>query len=590
MKVRIVNPNFESDYVCSLLAARGIADPYEYMQPSGQHILPPSCLDNVGAGAELLLKTLKAHGRILLVVDSDCDGYCSSAIIYRYIKKIDSTTSITPIFHEGKQHGLEDLIDDILNSDIPYDLIICPDSSSNDYEMHEALATIGAECLVLDHHLQENPTSSNATIINNQNSTNYTNKAQTGSGVAWQFCRYCDSVLDMTAADDLMDLAALGCCGDMGSMLEMENRTLTYLGFDLKHLKNPFFCALLKKQAYSITGQQEASWETIVNAANTTSVAFYIVPLINALIRVGTATEKERMFWAFAEDNFLVESGKRGEKGKIVSVVDESVRECTNAKNKQNRIKDSAVECFEDRILKFDLLSNKILFLELEDTDVFPPELNGLIATQLANRHNIPVLIGRRAGGDTIKGSIRGLSQSELADFKSFLDDSGLFEYVQGHANAAGFSLPVASIEALLDYANEHLKNINFGENYYDINFDRIATDQDLIELITELANAQSLWGQDNSAPLIRVVGIPVGPSKFSVMGAAQDTVKIGGPGGVSYLMFKAANLIQDLGALDAAATLTIVGKPNLNEWGGRVTPQIFISDYEIKKADITSF
>ena len=33
---------------------------------------------------------------------------------------------------------------------------------------------------------------------------------------------------------------------------------------------------------------------------NPMTVAFYIVPLINAMIRVGTQEEKERLFWAFS--------------------------------------------------------------------------------------------------------------------------------------------------------------------------------------------------------------------------------------------------------------------------------------------------
>lgn len=85
-----------------------------------------------------------------------------------------------------------------------------------------------------------------------------------------------------------MDLAALGIVGDMGSMLSLENRYIVYTGLDINHIKNDFFKCLLNKQAYSITGKQSASWQEIVNKLNPICIAFYIVPLINALIRVGT--------------------------------------------------------------------------------------------------------------------------------------------------------------------------------------------------------------------------------------------------------------------------------------------------------------
>ena len=56
------------------------------------------------------------------------------------------------MLHEHKEHGLEDHIQHILDSSINYDLIILPDSSSNDYEYHELLKEHGSRCLVLDHH------------------------------------------------------------------------------------------------------------------------------------------------------------------------------------------------------------------------------------------------------------------------------------------------------------------------------------------------------------------------------------------------------------------------------------------------------
>ena len=39
------------------------------------------------------------------------------------------------------------------------------------------------------------------------------------------------------------------------------------------------------------------------------------------------------------------------------------------------------------------------------------------------------------------RGSMRGLNQSELVSFKDFLEQSGYFEYVSGHDNAAGASI-----------------------------------------------------------------------------------------------------------------------------------------------------
>ena len=54
------------------------------------------------------------------------------------------------------------------------------------------------------------------------------------------------------------------------------------------------------------------------------AIAFYIVPLVNAMIRVGTMAEKERLFLAFVEGDTMVPCGKRGAKGTMERVDIES--------------------------------------------------------------------------------------------------------------------------------------------------------------------------------------------------------------------------------------------------------------------------
>lgn len=85
-----------------------------------------------------------------------------------------------------------------------------------------------------------------------------------------------------------------------------------------------------------------------------------LLPLINALIRVGTMEEKDKLFQAFVDGKQIVLSTKRGEKGMTESIAIQMARECTNARSRQNRIKDKAVEQLEIKIVNHDLLSNKI--------------------------------------------------------------------------------------------------------------------------------------------------------------------------------------------------------------------------------------
>ena len=113
---------------------------------------------------------------------------------------------------------------------------------------------------------------------------------------------------------------------------------------------------------------------------NPITVAFYIVPMLNAMIRVGTKEEKQRLFLAIVSGHTKVPNNARGHKGEQIEVAIESARECTNARAHQNKEKDEIVERLEGKIQEFGLLDNQILFIILNDEDVFPPELNGLTA------------------------------------------------------------------------------------------------------------------------------------------------------------------------------------------------------------------
>ena len=578
MKTRLVNENFKSDYVSNLLKARGIGNVKKYYEPTADCLQSPCDLENIEAAAVLLNSVIVAGGNILIVVDSDNDGFTSATIMYNYIKDIAPNAQIDYVLHEGKQHGLQDHIKKLMDEGKTYDLIILPDSSSNDYVYHEQLKEINCAVLVLDHHLTDTELSDNAIVVNNQLSPMYKNKELTGAGVVYQFCRYLDMVYGVSYAQKYMDLAAWGIIGDMGSMLELENRYIVREG--LKHINNKLLEALMEKQAYSITGVMGASRQQIVDALNPISVAFYIVPLVNAMIRVGTMAEKTRLFEAFLDGDKMIPSGKRGAKGTLDKAGTEAARECSNARNRQNKSLDEAVFAAEAKIHKYDLLENRILFVRLDEDDTFPSELNGLLAMKLSAKFKRPTIVARLNNEGYNRGSMRGLNQSELVSFKDFLTDSGMFEYVQGHDNAAGCSIPDSMLSKFHAWANEALVDIDFGENCYDINFERIAADEDIKDLILDIGAHNGIWGQQNNEPLIHVTDINITMNDVKIMGKSMDTVKIE-KFGISYMKFRANDLIEELRKYPQMK-IEVVGRANVNHWAGNVIPQIFIDDIEV--------
>lgn len=568
MKIRQNVPNITDNYGATLLHYRGVKDVNEYINPGKEYLHKPELLDNIDKGANLLNNILDENKQILLIIDSDTDGYTSASIIYQYIKKIKPEAKIKYRIHEAKQHGLEDHIEWILDNAEHIDLIIIPDAGSNNYDYCMQLDEIGIKILCIDHHLLDKQVAPNMILINNQTSLHYPNKELTGAGVTWQFCRYCDKIWGYNYADDLIDLAALGICGDMGSMLDMENRYIIKNGFS--HIKNYFFKSFIEKQDYSMGGE-----------ITPITVAFYIVPMINAMIRVGSMSEKERLFLAFIDGHQMVPCNKRGAKGTFEEVAIESIRECTNARSHQNKDLDKMEVLIEQKILENNLLDNKILFIKLEEEDEFSSTLNGLLAMRLTAKYKKPTIVARINNEGYVRGSMRGINQSALESFKDFLENSGYFEYIAGHANAAGCSLKDSDINKLHNYANEKLKNYNFNENYYDVDFTREANSSDLADIIFDLDNYHTLYGQNINEPLIYVKNIKFTKNDIKIMGRNSDTVKIE-KNGISYMKFHAKDFIKDLERYEDFE-MEIVGRANLNAYGGRYTPQIFIDAYELK-------
>ena len=72
-------------------------------------------------------------------------------------------------------------------------------------------------------------------------------------------------------------------------------------------------------------------------------------------------------------------------------------------------------------------------------------------------------------------------------------------------------------------------------------------------------------------------------------MGANLDTVKFIF-NGITYIKFKAKDLIEEFKSHRGKISITVAGMPVMNYWMGRGTPQIQIKEIEIKDSSIFDF
>lgn len=573
MEYRLRAPEFPIyTPVEQVLVNRGI--PYDqinhYLNTTDNDILDPRLIPHLDEGAKMLIKHISQNDKVLIQVDSDCDGYTSAALLMNYLYCLFPSfvnNNISYRVHMGKQHGI---IPDTIPEDVK--LVIAPDSSSNDYEAHEYLNLSGIDVLVIDHH-EADHVSKYACVINNQ-LCDYPTKSLSGVAMVWKFCCYIDMLLKTDHAQKFLDLVALGLVADMMDVRDFETRRLIDKG--LQQIRNPYFRGAIDKDQFHFT-----------NEITPIGVAFYIAPLINATTRVGTQEEKLMLFESMLDFRGyeLVPSTKRGCKGQAETRVEQACRNCTNIKSRQTKIRDNSLERIEQIIVNQNLLSNKILIVQLDDL-ITDRNLTGLIANQLMSEYQRPVLILNKIenedGTITWEGSGRGYDKSRLKDFRGFLENNKYVMYAEGHANAFGIGIKDEDISAFITSTNSALDGFDFTPIY---NVDFIYKSDELTpDEVIDIAGMKSLWGQGVEEAEIAVEGIKVHKDNIRILSPDKNpTLKIMLPNGINFMKFRSSEeeydkLYSELGYV----TINIVGECERNIWNNKISPQVMIKDYEI--------
>lgn len=581
MKVReIAKYDGSISYLDYVLRNRGIENPEEFLDIDflEKCCHSPNLFIGIKEAMDMYVGHIAKDNEILFIVDSDNDGYTSSAILWNYTKRVFPHAKLNYVLHTSKQHGLEDTCDSILSGDTVPSLVVLPDAGSNDQEYHKILNDAKIDVLVLDHHQFNTDcreANKNTIIVNNQDGS-YPNKTLSGAGVVLKFCEYLDKALGVDYTQYFYDLAAIGIIGDMMDLRDYETQYIVRRG--LSDIHNPGLVELAKVRAYSIFGKSVigAGELTMITP---TDVSFFIVPLTNALIRVGRDQEKEILFLSLINGKEMVQSTKRGDKGQE-SIAAQNARNCTNAHSRQSKAKEKAMEELERQIIENDLLENKILFLTTEDMEI-ESSLTGLVAMQLLSKYRRPVIVAKKNKDGFYRGSSRGIDNSELSSLRDFLIDSEMFEYAEGHDNANGISIKSSKVEDFIEYSNNKLANIDFGDGIFNVDFNLRCDDSFLGKAIIELGRKviKKLWGKGLEEPSFCVEFPNVSIDDFSFM--KSNTIKLTS-GDVSFIKFRGERLEEELRNAPKTFRLRLIGKASINEWAGSSYPQIIIDSYEI--------
>ena len=571
MKYQLRTKNYNNETIelalHDLLIDRGIKHPLEWLQPNYSYEHSPMLFNEMRKGIEMLKATISnSEASIMVVVDSDLDGYTSGAIILNLLKLIQRGQEINFVLHPNKEHGivLEDIPEDV-------DLLIVPDAGSSQKTEHLKLLENGTKIIVLDHHEMVNDMDygqyqDNIVIINSQEE-NYPNHALSGAGVALKFSQaYCERY-GVPFPNKLYALAACGIIADVMDIGDLENKQIVTTG--LKYLREHLFLYQLIKDTHYNNDDPEPTIKDI---------GWVIGPNINAIIRLGTQEQKNMIFKSLVSPMLLVPSSKRGEEEQEVPVYQEAVRLCKNAKKRQTTAVDKSIRIIESELQIKDT-DRAIVYVDEDQELTF--ELSGLIANKLLSQYNRPVILLRhfRQGNiDELRGSARGKSVEGLDNLKETLSELTGVQKAEGHAFAFGVGVDKDMLSEFKQHLDLALSSVDFNVNLYLV--DLIAKYNELNIPMAEITAREDIWGHGVDKPVALLTDIPT--DKYDFMGNEQQHLKID-CGKFDVLLFNVPELTEQLGQ-GQKFDLDVIGEFSVDKSFNVGRLQFVANDFELKE------
>jgi single-stranded-DNA-specific exonuclease len=565
--------------VTKILENRGIKNVPMFLNPTKSCLEDNHLLDNIDLSVDIFLKHMNNNSKVVVLQDCDCDGVTSAALMIQYINDNFPSISVDYIIHDNKEHGLDNKSMLEIEPKKP-DLLIIPDAGSNDLRQLKTLKSVGIDVIVLDHHDESekvtrlksiyrlNNLNDFAVIVNNQMSSKVNDKSMTGVGIVYKFCSVVDERLKRDTVNKYLDLVALGMIADSCDLSQLQTRYLVLEG--IKQIQNEtnhnkFISELVKSQAYSLHSK-----------ATILGISFYIAPLVNALIRLGTKDGKEIMLKAFLNSSEKAIVKIRG-KGEIeVSIQEQARRLCESYKRKQQKITSDYTEVLKEQINEFGLNEYPVICCKADKS--FEKTFTGLIANKLTSMYNKPCLL-LRDYNDILMGSARGFDKSHIKDIKDFCLQTKLFDLAEGHPNACGVTIKKDNISKFYDYLSQ--QNFDNTLNYtVDAVFDEKSLTAEVIQSIFALSD---VWGTNIEEPLFLLKLKCPTDGGFTVLGNEKNTIKLTFHN-IEIIKFRSSeNEYNEIKTLGKMVEFTIVGKFSVNEYNGKKTPQVIVENWMYK-------
>ena len=524
---------------------------------------------NMGRVCGRIETHLKKGSKIIIILDSDPDGVTSACPLYLYLIRLFPDADIEIVFHEKRTHGI--LLGELNGKLKDTDLIITPDSGSDNYYEHKILKQrFGIDVVCIDHHPVKRY-SVNAIVTNNNIDKKCT--ALSGAGMVYILMRAFDERYKVDYADDYIDLVAIGIIADM---MPINNKYIQYIiQKGLNNIKNKAVLAIIEAQSFNLGSM-----------ITPTAVSFNISPLINSVFRMGTIKEKENLVRAFCEkDNgevFIYIPSRGKNKGASIkeTLYQKTARELISLNEKRKR---QGKKCLKEAMFKKE---GNILFVEIK-SEYGEKGLSRIACNGMAREHMKPAIVFYKGKSGSYGGSMT--SGDTISSFRDKLRKTGVFTFVAGHQDASGFALKRGMNKKGKTILEEYFKNEKIEKRtVVDFSLDLNEAIEFHEQLIEQVVENELYYGKRVEAPKVhlRKIKIPVKDVKL----AGESTIKIKICKKFSLVLFKQSKEIyEEMVGWKEFIEIDVIGSVGVNIYRGRNYQMIVNEIYLYKNENINS-
>lgn len=565
---RIVQCHSVPEVVARLLVQRGIEvdDVDAFLSPTLKNNFPdPFSLKGMGDMAEDVAVAVEEGKNFAIFGDFDVDGATSSAVLCRFLKSLgrDAPIYIPDRLSEGYGPNI-----DALKSlkDNGADVVMMLDCGTTAFDVVAAGTALGLKIIILDHHEAQEDLPDCWHVINPKRKDDTSDLDMLAAvGVTFMACVAINNRLrergfyskNNIAEPNLkawLDIVALGTVCDMVPLTGV-NRLFVKAGLSTTHAR----ANIGIKALMDVAGKGFP--------VSPSDCGYALGPRINAGSRVHQADLGAKLL---CSDDF--EEAKN-----IAWTLDDCNKK---RKDIQKEMEAHAISLVDAKAMQDDALI-------LVDHKDWHPGLSGLVAGRLKEKYEKPACVvtythdlsGREEG----RGSGRSVAGVHIA--QAFIDarEAGLLEKGGGHAMAGGFTVLPEKVDALRDFLNDHVtKQLDGEEINVETLIDGVLTLRGVtVELVEMLLKQMGPFGQEQPEPLFLFENVRI--RRVDVRGGSHVAVQMSDWEGGAYVKAMAFGAVDTpLGnALmnGAAKPISVVGQMKINEWQGRKSAEIHITD-----------